>query len=120
MHFRAVDLGVVELPVIVVEVAPTTHRRVSRHCLPTVMPDRPRSEHRVELRLACGRRFCGVEAVTHADPVEWALRVPLDCSGRLDAKNVEDGRNQVDRMVVLVSKLAGGLDALGPGDDARV
>ena len=78
-----VDLGVVELPLVVVEVAPAADRRVGRDGLPAVVPDRPRAEHRVELRLPCRRGRGVVEAVAHADAVERALDVALDRRRRL-------------------------------------
>src|SRR3954453_13613367 len=99
---------------------PAAHRGVRRHRFPSLVPDRARTEHRVELGLARGRARCIVKAVAHADTVECALRVTLDRARRLDAEDVEDRRNDVDRMVVLVAQLAGRLDALRPRNDARI
>jgi hypothetical protein len=47
------------------------------------------------------------------------LYAPVDL-GHLDADDVEDGRHDVDRMVILVADLAARLDALGPGNDERI
>ena len=98
---------------------PAMHR-VRRDRLPALVPDRARAEHRVELRLPL-RLGCGVvEAVAHADAVERRLCVPLDRLRRLDAEGVEDRRDDVDRVVVLVADLAASLRAGRPRDDARV
>ena len=51
-----VDVGVVELPLILVEVAPAADRRVRGYGLPPVVPDPPRAEHREELRPPGTRR----------------------------------------------------------------
>ncbi len=45
---------------------------------------------------------------------------PLIVCGRLDAEHVEDGRDEVDRVVVLLADLALRLHAGGPRDDARI
>src|SRR5205085_11975067 len=62
-----VDLCAVELPGVLVEVAPAAQRRVGGDRLPAVVPDRPGAEHRVELRPACARQAGCVEAVADAD-----------------------------------------------------
>ena len=51
VQLGAVDVGVVELPLVVVEVAPAAERRVGGDGLPAVVPDAAGAEHRVELRL---------------------------------------------------------------------
>ena len=116
----AVDLRVVELPLVVVEVAPTAQGRMIRDRLPTFVPDPPRAEHRVELRLAFRRGLGVVEAGAHADAVEVGLGVALDRLRRLDSEHVEDRRDDVDRVVILLADLTLGLDARRPRDDARV
>ena len=55
VQLRAVDVGVVELPLVVVEVGPAAERRMGGHGLPAVVPDAPRPEHREELRLSRAR-----------------------------------------------------------------
>ena len=116
----AVDVGVVELPRVLAEVAPAAERRMGGDRLPPVVPDRARAEHRIELRRPRGRDRSGVEAVAHADPVEVALHVPADRLRRIDAERIEDRRDEVDRVVVLVADLTARRDALRPRDDARV
>ena len=90
VQLGTVDLDVVELPRVVVEVAPAADRRMGGDRLPPVVPDRPRSEHRVELSPAASRDVSVVEAVAHADPVEVGLDVALDRLRRLDAEALED------------------------------
>ena len=46
VYFGPVGVGVVQLPGVVVEVAPAANRRVGGDRLPAVVPDRPRAEHR--------------------------------------------------------------------------
>ncbi len=53
-------------------------------------------------------------------PSNGALGVPLDRLGRLDVERVEDRRDEVDRVVVLLADLTARLHAGRPGDDARV
>ena len=120
VQLGAVDVDVVELPLVVVEVAPAADRRVGGDGLPAVVPDAARPEHRVELGLPLARGRRVVEAVAHAHAVEVALGVALDRGGRLDAQGVEHGRHQVDRVVVLLADLALGLHPGRPRDDARV
>jgi hypothetical protein len=120
VQLGAVDVDVVELPGVPVEVAPAAQRRVGGDGLPAVVPQAARAQHREELRLAGAGQSPGVEAVAHADAVEVTLGVPADGLGWLDAERVEDGRDEVDGVVVLLPNLARGLDAGGPGDDARV
>ena len=115
-----VGVGVVELPLVVVEVPPARQARVGGDRLPAFVPDRPGAEHRVELRRPLRRGGRVVEAVSHADAVELALRVPLDRLRSVHAEDVEDRGDEVDRVVVLVADLPARLDPLGPGDDARV
>ena len=112
VQLRAVDVGVVELPLVVVEVAPPAERRMGRDGLPPVVPDRALAEHRVELRRARPLSRSVVEAVPHADAVEVALDVSLDGLGSLDTEAVEDRRDDVDRVVVLLPDLAPGLASL--------
>src|SRR4051795_6161069 len=120
VHLGAVDVDVVELPGVLVEVPPAAERRVGGDGLPAVVPDAARAEHREELRLAGAGQGPGIEAVAHADTVEVALGVARERLGRLDAERVEDRRDEVDGVVVLLADLALGLDAGRPGDDARV
>ena len=90
VRLGSVDVGVVELPLVVVEVAPAGEGRVRGHGLPPVMPDGAGAEHRVELGLPRRRGWTVVKAAAHADPVEGALGVTLDRLGYLDAEDVQD------------------------------
>ena len=57
VQLGAVDVGVVELPLVVVEVRPAAERRVGGDGLPAVVPDASRPEHGEELGVPCsGRR----------------------------------------------------------------
>src|SRR5439155_9889048 len=107
-------------PLVVVEMAPTGDRRVIRDGLPAVVPDRPGAQHRVELRRPRRRRIRLLEAGSHAHTIEATLDVALDRLWSLDAEHVEDGRDDVDRVVVLVANLALGLQTCRPRDDARI
>ena len=120
VELGAIDVGVVELPLVLVEMAPAGDGRVGGDGLPALVPDRPRAEHRVELGLPVRRRLRVVEAAAHADAVELALDVALDRPPGLEAEDVEDRRHDVDRVVVLIADLAARLRPLRPGDDARV
>ena len=121
VQLGAVDVGVVQLPLVVVEVAPAGERRVVGDGLPAVVPDRPRAEHRVELRRPRRRRRRVVEAVAHAHAVEGALHVALDRrrAARRRARRGSVG-HEVDRVVVLLADLAPRLHPGRPRDDARV
>ena len=101
MQLGSVDIGVVQLPRVVVEVAPAAQRRVGGDRLPAVMPDATGAEHRVELGLA-GRRLGRLsEARAHAHAIEMGLGVALDSGRRLDPQQVQHGRHDVHRVVVL-------------------
>src|SRR4029077_534485 len=102
------------------EVSPSADRGMGRDRLPAVVPDRPRAEHRVELRRPRGPKRSLVEAVAHAAAVKVALHVTADRVRRLDAQTIEDRWDEIDRVVVLVTDLAASLDPLRPRDDARV
>src|SRR6476469_3932359 len=100
----------VELPGILVEVAPAANRRVGRDGLPALMPDAARAEQAVELGRVTGRRVGVLEAIAHAHAVETALGMPLDRLWRLHSQHIEDGRDEVDGMVILFADLALRLD----------
>ena len=123
VQFGAIGVGVVQLPGVVVEVAPAAERGVGGDGFPAVVPDPAGAEHRVELGFARrGRRF-HVGAVTHAHAVEPALHMALDRRGALHPQGVQDGRHDVDGVMVLVADLAPAgrrPSRSGPGDDARV
>ena len=66
-HSLGSVVGVEQLPALLVEVAPRLGRGRDRgRRLPALVPDRPRAEHRVELRLLAGRRVRVVEAVARS------------------------------------------------------
>ena len=116
-----VGVRVVQLPGVVVVGAPARDRRVGGDGLPALVTRS--SGSRASSRTAS----CGLDSAepssnvsAHAHSVELALRVPLDCRRRLDSEHVEDRRDDVDRVEVLVANLAAGLGSGGPGDDARV
>ena len=112
---------VVQLPALLVEVAPRLGRRGHRgRRLPALVPDRARPEHRVELRLLARLGIGVVEGGPEAHPVELRLGVAVDDVRELDAEALEQRGHDVDGVGVLASVLAGGLDALRPGDDQRV
>src|SRR5262249_13777696 len=116
-----VALGVEELPALLVEVAPRLRSgRHGRRRLPAAVPDRPRAEHGVELRLLARVRVRVGEARGEADPLDGLLRVALDLVGRLDPEALVERRDDVDRVRELRSQLAGRGDALRPADDQRV
>ena len=109
-----------QLPALLVEVSPRF--RCGRHRgrgLPPLVPDRPRAEHRVELRLL-RRGVRIVEAGFEADALDRLLRVAVDDVRELDAEALEQGRHDVDRVAVLAADLAIGLDPGRPRDDQRV
>ena len=89
--------------------------------LPALVPDAARPEHGVVLRLLGGRRVgCRVEGVLHRHAGDRCLLVAVDELRELQTACLEDGRHDVDGVVVLVAHLALGLDALGPVDHHRV
>src|SRR5262249_6731424 len=92
-------------------------REVGR--LPSVVPDRGRTSHRIELRRLRGLSGWVGEGGREADPLERILRVALERLGRLDVEAFVDGRDDVDRVRVLATDAWPG-DAAGPGDDHRV
>ena len=69
-QFRAVRVGVIELPGVLGEVSPPRERRVGGDGLPALMPQAARAEHRVELRVPRSRCRGMVEAVGHADALD--------------------------------------------------
>src|SRR6185437_16258390 len=99
---------------------PAADRRMGCHRFPAVTPDATRAEHAVELPCPCCRSLRVVEAIAHAHAVEGALRMPLDRCGRLHPQRIEDRRDDVNGMVVLLANLATHLEAGWPRDDARV
>ena len=120
VEFGPVLRRVVQLPGVVAEVTPAAERAVRGDCLPAVVPDAARSEHRVELRVLGGGNGGGVEAVAHAHALDRVLGAALHRVGEFDAQAVQERRHQVDGVVVLVPGFAAGRDAVRPGDDAGV
>ena len=78
VELRAVLVGVVELPGVLVEVAPAADRGVGGDGLPAVVPDPAGAEHRVELGRPRAGQVRGVEAVAHADALDRELGDALD------------------------------------------
>ncbi len=113
VRLGAVLLGVEELPDVVVEVAETRCRAVHGHRLPAVLPDAARAEHRVVLALLRRRRIALVERVLHRHARERHLLVPVQRVREVEADALEDRRDDVDRVVVLVAHLALGADPAG-------
>ena len=60
------------------------------------------------------------KAVAHADALDRDLGDPSHDIRLLDLEAVQDGRHDVDGVVVLLANLAAGLDSGRPGDDAGV
>ena len=61
-----------------------------------------------------------VEGVGEADPVDRRLGHAADALRRFDAQGFQDRRDEIDDVPILRPHFAARLDALGPGDDARV
>ena len=121
VHSLGSCVGVEQLPLLLVEVAPGLgRRRHGRRGLPPLVPDRPGPEHRVELRLLLRRRVGVVEAVAEADPLDRVLRVAVHHVGHLDAHGLQERRHDVDRVGVLPPERADVLDLRRPGHDQRV
>ena len=78
------------------------------------------SEHRIELGVLGGGDVAGIEAVPHAHALNRVLGVPLHRVRQVDADAVEQSRDDVNGVMVLISNLATGIDALRPRDDAWV
>ena len=115
-----IGVDVVQLPHVLVEMALARDRRVQGDGLPAVLPDAARAEHRVVLPLLLRRRRRRVEAVAHRHARQ---RILLDAAvdlRHLQPADVEDRRDDVGAVVVLVAHLAAGLDALRPGDHQRI
>jgi hypothetical protein len=107
--FGAVDVGVEQLPVVLVEVAEADRdRAVLGDRLPALVPDAPGAEHLVVLGLLGGGRVGRVEAVAHRHARERHLVVAVDDLRHLHAAAVEDRRDDVGAVVVLVADLAPG------------
>ena len=119
-RLSAILIDVVELPAIFIEVTLTADRRVHRGRLPAVLPDTAGAQHRVVLTLLLGGCLRGVEAVAHGHTVDRILIDPAVDLGHLQANNLKDGRYDIGGVVVLVTHLALGFDALGPVDHHRI
>ena len=96
------------------------HRPVLGHHLPAAVPERARAEHLVVLGRAVGGRVGVVEAVAHRLAGQRRLLVAADRVGHLDAAAVEDRRDDVGAVVVLVAHLAARLHPGRPVDHQRV
>ena len=116
-----ISVGVVQLPLLLVEVAPGLGgRRHRRRGLPPLVPDRPRPEHRIELRLLRRRGVGVVERRAEAHAFDRMLGVAVDHVGHLDAHGLEQRRHDVDRVGVLPPEHADILDLRRPGHDQRI
>src|SRR5262245_52824023 len=116
--FGTILVHVVELPLVLVEVPLAGEWRVYCSGLPAFFPDTPRTEHRVVLALLLRRRvWLGSEGVAHRHARQ---RVLLDAAiffRHLEFADIEDGRDDVRRVVVLIAERALCLDAFGPCND---
>ena len=119
-RLRAILIDVEELPWVLVKVALTADRGVQGRGLPAVLPQAAGAQHRVVLPLLLGRRIGLVEAVAHRHSVERVLLNAAIDLRHLQTGDVQDGRDDVGGVMVLVAHLALGLDALGPVDHQRI
>jgi len=116
-----VHVHMVEFPLVLVEMALACDGGVEGNSLPAVLPDCAGAEHGVVLTLLLGRSVgCRVEGVTHRDSGERVLPHALIHLGHLKPANLQDRRNNVHGMVILISDFAARLDAFRPRDDQRV
>jgi hypothetical protein len=88
--------------------------------VPVASLDAAGAKHRKVLPFLGGRRVRVVEAAAHRHSVERVLVDTPVAFGHLQSDRLEDRRHDVSAVVVLVSHLALGLDALGPVDDQRI
>ena len=131
-HFcgEVVELGivfrdVVELPIVAgLEVGQLARRQEPRGSGrrgrrdPAVVVDRAIADH-LEILGVAFRRRVGVrlvEGVGHAHPFDRLLRDAVDCRRRLDARSLENGRNDIDDVVELTADSANVIDMVGPGN----
>ena len=119
--FRSVGIGVVQSPSVQMESA-RIRRCGGVQCvgLPAVAPQRSGAEKTVELDGLVGLRPGIVEAVHEAGAFQGPLGVSLDLVRRLDMEALVDRRNQIGAVVVLVSDLAPGFNAIGPVHNQRI
>jgi hypothetical protein len=122
-----VDGHVEQLPRVLVEgqvriaaVVPEEGERVEHHCLPAVVVDGPGPEHLVVLRdVAAGGGGVG-ERRGEAHALDRRLGHAADRARGLDADQLEQRRQHVDGVHVLVADLAGPAETGGPVDDERI
>ena len=124
-HRPVVALGrvgddVVELPAVVVRRGVAVHHRDVRDRLPALVVDRSAPEHLEVLGGAHLGRVVRCEGRADAHAVHRQLLDPVDRRRRDDACGLEQRREQVDGVDVLVADLALRRDAGGPVDDERV
>ena len=131
VHLGDVLGHVVELPHVVVErrvraqaVVVERADRVEGHRLPAVVVDRPRAEHLEVLGEVTPGRVGAIvaEEVGEAGAVEVRLGDAVDRRGRIDADELQHGREDVDGVGELAPDATGvrGVGAPGQPDDARV
>ena len=112
--FGAVRVGVEQLPGVVLEVAGADHEAAFGDHLPALAPQPSGAQHLVALDLL-GRGGVGlVEAVAHRHPGQRGLLVAEHVVGELDPTALQDGGDDVDRVVVLVAHLTAGADVGRP------
>ena len=90
LRLRAILVDVVELPLVLVEVALAADRCVNGRGLPAVLPDSACAQHCVVLPLLRGGSIGGVEAVAHRHPVERVLFNPAIRLRHLKTGDIED------------------------------
>ena len=130
MHLRHVLRHVVQLPDVFVEGRARSQAiviertdRMEGHRLPSVVVEGPRPEHlEVLCAVLVGFELPSLpEHVAEADAVEMRLGDPLDLGGRIDADQLEHGREDVDRVGIVSADHTGGRPhARGHPDDAGV
>src|SRR5271169_2680860 len=94
---------------------------MNRDCLPAVFPHSACAEHGVVLALLFRFSIWGrIETVSHRDAGKRKLLDSIELLWHLHTANVEDGRHEVCRVVILVAHFPFGFDAFRPVDDHRV
>src|SRR6476469_9293728 len=119
VRLGAVDICVKQLPAVVVECALVDHGAVFCRHLPAVVPQPTCAEHLVVLRSLPGGHIAVFEAVPHRYSRHGRLPNALRHFRRSQTTALEDGRDDVGAVVILVPYLTAGLEALGPVDDHR-
>ena len=87
---------------------------------PTIVIERPVSEHLEVLSLSLLLSVRVIEAVDHADAFDWLLLHAVHFGGLWNVSGLEDGRRDIDRMVELGANPTAVLDARRPGNHDRV